>query len=241
MISEATTIHDIATAFPEAARVFDRAGIDYGCGVVQTLREACQAANLEVEAVIQQIKHLTDKAHETGTQPDWGSQSLHRIVTHVLDVHHKYLDEELPRLEKLMNKVYETHGKTYGELLRVHEVFFGLKDELESHLRKEEAMLFPYILRLEYAQHQGLPRPSCPFGTVANPIRVMLREHESAEDAMQAIRNETSDYTPPPDTCLGFKLLLHGLEALEHDLTRHLQLENQVLFPKAIELETHSE
>jgi len=237
MISEKTSVREIATLRPDAARLFYRAGIDYGCTAVETLAEACLAAGVDSGALLREIKELQDGRVSSEPEPDWTQGTVGGLVSHILDGHHSYLKEELPRLEKLMNKVYDTHGKNYPELLTVHEVFFGLKDELELHLRKEEAMLFPYLLMVETARLDGLPSPACPFGTVANPVRVMTREHDSAEECLQAIRTSTSDFTPPPGACLGFTLLLHGLRQLEADLQKHIRLENEGLFVKALQLE----
>ncbi len=237
MITEETSVREIATLFPDASRLFDRAGIEYGCTTVQTLRDACSAVGADSRALLREIQELQEGWVPSEAERDWARETISALVSHVLETHHSYLKEELPRLEKLMNKVYETHGKTYRELLKVHEVFFALKDELELHLRKEEVMLFPYLLAIERARFNGLPFPACPFGTVANPVRVMLREHESAEDCLRAIRSSTSDFTPPESACLGFTLLLHGLRQLEADLHRHIRLENEVLFVKALELE----
>jgi len=237
MISEKTSVREIATLFPDAARLFDRAGIEYGCTTVETLGEACSAAGADSGEILGQIEELQEAGAPDDPGQDWTQETISGLVSHVLDAHHAYLKEELPRLEKLMNKVYETHGKTYPELLQVHEVFFGLKDELELHLRKEETMLFPYLLATEAARLSGRPLPACPFGTVANPVRVMIREHDSAEDYLQSIRARTSDFTPPEGACLGFTLLLHGLRQLETELRNHIRLENEVLFTKALELE----
>jgi len=237
MISEKTSVRDIATLFPDAARLFHRSGIDYGCNALETIEEACSAAGADCRALLQQIEELQDAAASGDARRDWAQESVAELVSHIVDAHHAYLKEELPRLEKLMNKVYETHGKNYPELLKVHEIFFGLKDELELHLRKEEVMLFPYLLTVETARLDRLPFPPCPFGTVANPVRVMMKEHDSAEDCLQAIRTSTSDFTPPAGACLGFTLLLHGLRQLEADLDEHIRLENEVLFVKALQME----
>lgn len=237
MISEETSVREIASLFPEAARLFYRAGIDYGCTSVETLSEACSAAGVDAAAMLRQIEELRSGDAPSEPQTDWDRETVSELVSHILQIHHAYLKEELPRLEKLMNKVYDTHGKTYRELLKVHEIFFTLKDELELHLRKEEVMLFPYLVHAESARFKGLPYPACPFGTVANPVRVMIREHESAQDLLHGIRATTSDFTPPSGACLGFALLLHGLRQLEADFAEHIRLENEVLFVKAMELE----
>jgi regulator of cell morphogenesis and NO signaling len=237
MISEKTSVREIATLFPDVARLFDRVGIEYGCTTVATLGEACSTVGADSRALLRQIEELQKGGASSEPERDWARETVSGLVSHILQAHHAYLKEELPRLEKLMNKVYETHGKDYPELLRVHEIFFGLKDELELHLRKEEAMLFPYLLAVETAKLGRLPFPACPFGTVANPVRVMMREHDSAEDCLQAIRTSTSDFSAPPGACLGFTLLLHGLRKLEADLQEHIRLENEVLFVKALQLE----
>jgi regulator of cell morphogenesis and NO signaling len=241
MISEKMTVREIASLFPDSARLFDRAGIDYGCTMVQTLEEACLAAGVDFRVILRQIEELQNGRVSGGAGRDWSRETVRNLISHILETHHAYLKEELPRLDKLMNKVYDTHGSNYPELLRVHTVFFALRDELELHLHKEETMLFPYLLTLESATIDRLPSPACPFGTVANPVRMMRKEHDSAEDGLQAIRTTTSDFTPPTGACLGFTLLLHGLRHLEADLQAHIRLENDVLFVKALEMEEAGE
>ncbi len=241
MISENTSVREIARLFPDAARLFDRAGIDYSCTTVETLAAACSAAGADPRAILKQIEDLKDGCASRQPNRDWARESVSTLVFHILDSHHAYLKGELPRLEKLLNKVYETHGRNYPELLEVHTIFFDLKDELELHLRKEEGMLFPYLVGADTAQLECRPFPTCPFGTVANPVRVMMREHDAAEDLLQSIRASTSDFTAPDGACLGFTLLLHGLRQLEADLREHIRLENEVLFVKALEMEAVKE
>ncbi len=236
MISEKTSVREIATRFPDAARLFHRAGIEYSCMTEKTLGEACSDAGVDSRTLLGQIEELP-QVRVSSAQRNWEQETVSALVSHILEAHHAYLKEELPRLEKLMNTVYDTHGKSYRELLKVHQIFFGLKDELELHLRMEEALLFPYLLAVETATLARSPFPACPFGTVANPVRVMMKEHDSAEDCLHAIRTSTSDFTAPPQACLGFTLLLHGLRQLEADLREHIRLENEVLFVKALQME----
>ncbi len=238
MISEKTSVREIATRFPDAARLFHRAGIECSCMTEKALGEACSDAGVDSQALLKQIEELRRGGVPSEPQRNWEQETVSALVFHILEAHHAYLREELPRLEKLMNAVYDTHGKSYRELLTVHQVFFGLKDELELHLRKEEVLLFPYLLAVETAMLARSPFPACPFGTVANPVRVMMKEHDSAEDCLHAIRTSTSDFTAPPQACLGFTLLLHGLRQLEADLREHIRLENDVLFVKALQMES---
>jgi len=232
-ITEVTSIREIASAFSGATRVFDRLGIEWGCSVTHSLLEACEKAGLAVDEALRQLR-LAQAGTPGPTGRDWDRSSATELVSHILDVHHAYLKEELPRLEKLMRRVYEKHGPEHPELLKVQDVFFSLKDELELHVQKEEIMLFPYIVSLE---SPAATARHCPFGSVENPIRVMTAEHHAATEALISLRAHTSDYTAPETACLGFKLLLQGLQELEADLTRHIELENEALFPKALLLE----
>ena len=232
-ITEGTSIREIASALAGATRVFDRLGIEWGCSATHSLREACDRIELDVDEALRELRLIENKAPVAeGTY--WRQASATDLISHILDVHHAYLKEELPRLEKLMHRVYEKHGPEHPELLKVQEVFFSLKGELEQHLYKEEMMLFPYIVRLETSEGASL---HCPFGTVENPIRVMMSEHQGAVEALISLRAHTSDYTAPDTACLGFKLLLEGLKELEADLTRHIELEEGALFTRATLLE----
>ncbi len=169
---------------------------------------------------------------------DWNAASLQELIDHIVGTHHAYLRRELGPLGERLDKVYRKYNEKYGPTLPgLPEVFAGLRLELEMHTRKEEMILFPAIAANESAALTGSPLPDTPFGSVGNPIRVMEAEHESAGQALAAIRSITSGYALPEYACITYKSLMAGLQELEQDLHMHIHLENNILFPRAIALE----
>jgi len=158
---------------------------------------------------------------------------LTELADHIEQVHHTYLKAELPRLDAMTEKVLEVHGESDPRLADVRRAFVGLHQELSSHLMKEEQILFPMIRQLESSSH--VPAFHC--GSVANPIRQMEYEHDSAGKALAVMRASTDDYRPPEWACNTYRAMLDGLKQLEWDLHQHIHKENNVLFPKAIRRE----
>lgn len=161
-------------------------------------------------------------------------QSVSEMVQHILDTHHKYLREALPRLTRLGEESTQGHGDT---LVQVRKTFENLRAELESHMWKEEMVLFPLVLGLDAARMNGRPAPPAHCGSIRNPIRVMEQEHTTATEALAELRRLTDSYTPPGDASDSHRALYAGLAGLEADLRRHIDLENDLLFPTAVELE----
>lgn len=216
---------------PSRARVFERLGIDFCCGGKRPLSEACKQKNIEYDAVIDAL--AADEATPPEAARDWSSASPTELCDHIEQTHHAYLKQELPRLETLTARVAARHGDTRPALREVHAVFMALKTEMESHMMKEERVLFSLCRRLDVAEE--LPTMHC--GSVGNPIEVMMREHEDAGDALARIRALTNDFTCPPDACNTFRAMYDGLHQLEQDMHQHVHKENNILFPKAIRLE----
>jgi regulator of cell morphogenesis and NO signaling len=154
-----------------------------------------------------------------------------------MNTHHKYTREQIARLGPLFAKVCSVHGANHPELLELRDVFSGLTQELTVHLMKEEMVLFPYIVRMEEAVMEKAPILPAPFGTVQNPVAMMEHEHDSAGNALRAMREISRGYTTPPDACASFETLYKALAELEADLHQHIHLENNILFPRAIEME----
>jgi regulator of cell morphogenesis and NO signaling len=230
------TVRELATANPAAVRVFEKYRIDYCCGGYRPLAEACGERGISTDAVLAELAALTPSG-EPGR--DWSSAGLAELVAHIVSRHHGYLKQELPALEAAMEKVVAKHGPKYPDMLpRMAQVFAGLKAELELHLHKEEAVLFPAILELEAAEAARRAAVLPPFGTVRNPIRMMEHEHDSAGQALAALRSLSHDYAVPDDACPTFRGLFHRLEEMERDLHTHIHLENNILFPRAAALET---
>jgi regulator of cell morphogenesis and NO signaling len=231
------TVRQLATEVPNATRIFEKFGIDYCCGGGKSLEAACAQANLPLNEVLQSLQQGTAPAAGVGNLPDFNQASLSELVAHIVNTHHAYVKQEIPRLQKLLAKVVSVHGQNHPELFDMQHVFGGLAAELTSHMMKEEMVLFPYVNSLEQAVDSGRPSPRSPFGTVANPVQMMEMEHESAGNALKQLRNLSSDYTPPQDACFSYNTLFSALGEFETDLHQHIHLENNILFPRAIAME----
>ncbi len=221
---------------PVAAAVLERAGIDYCCGGNRTLADACREKGIDPAALLGEVAAEEKNADElqSDIRIDWLNRSLSELCDHIEQTHHAYLKNELPRLTGLIAKVVAAHGQRRPALSEVQQVFAALRAELEPHMMKEERILFPAIRQLEQASEQSV---SFPFGAMANPIRVMEHEHDVAGDALKQLRTLTEGFTPPPNACNTYRVMLDSLKRLEADLHQHIHEENNILFPRAMELE----
>jgi regulator of cell morphogenesis and NO signaling len=235
MTTTAQTVREIALEQPTAIRVFEQFGIDYCCGGRKPLSEACIAGNLEIDVVIAALL-----AAENGTVTEvenWTESTLERLSTHIVAKHHAYVKRELPRLAQLAQKIVNRHGSTKLELPIIASTLAQLDEELTQHLAKEETVLFPYIAGLEQSVSLGAPKPRSCFGAVANPIAMMTQEHDAAGSLLAEIHRLSGNFTTPQDACPTFHAFYNGLRDFEQDLHQHIHLENNILFPRAIELE----
>jgi regulator of cell morphogenesis and NO signaling len=229
------TVREIALSQPSSMRVFEQFGIDYCCGGQKPLAVACSEQDVEVGAV---LAALASAASEPGPElTDWSNAPLEDLIHHILAQHHEYVKTELPRLDALAQKVVAQHYTRHAELLNIHLALQKLEQELTPHLMKEEQVLFPYIVNLEHALAVGGAKPQGCFGMVANPIHMMMQEHDGAGELLAELRQLSGHYTPPEDACATFHALYAGLKEFEQDLHRHIHLENNILFPRAIALE----
>lgn len=226
-----TTVGQLVVARPERARVLERFGIDYCCGGKKPLEDACRDRGVCFEEVVQAIE--TEDRREPADERDWSQAGLTELADHIVERHHGYLRQELPRLEALIEKVCDVHGERRPALRKLREVLHRFRGELEAHMFKEEQILFPMCRQLDAAG--SLPQFHC--GSVQNPIRVMFEEHDDAGTALLQMYSLTDGYTPPADACNTYRAMLSGLAELQADMHQHVHLENNVLFPRAIEAE----
>ena len=195
-IASTNTVGEIAAENPNATREFEKLGIDYCCGGSRTLGEACAEAKISVDETLERLQKSMAARPSTDGQ-NWQDQPLADLIAYITSTHHAFVREESPRIETLTAKVVSVHGKNHPELLQVQETFAGLAEELRVHLMKEEQVLFPYIFRMEESVLAGEPAPPAMFGTVVNPVRMMMQEHDGAGDALRSLRSVTNNYTVP--------------------------------------------
>ncbi len=226
------SVGDFVRQKPTRARVFESLKIDYCCGGKVSLKRACEKRGIEVEEVLQAITSI-DLQSNADTLVDVDAMNLTELADHIEATHHTYLREELPRLDFMTEKVSRVHGDKDQWLHQMREAFVALKAELEPHMIKEENVLFPIVRQLEASD----VRHGFDCGSVANPIRQMEHEHDQAGNALVTLSESTDGYAPPEWACNTYRAMLDSLARLQRDMHQHIHKENNVLFPKAIELE----
>ncbi len=231
-IDPSALLGDLVVDDPRRSRVLDQFGLDYCCGGQRSLADACTVAGVSVADVAAALD-LPDRE----PAPAWQSFEVADLARHVVDRHHAYLWEEMPRVRELVEKVATVHGERHQELAQVRGSYLAIVADLGPHLTKEERVLFPAIGEIADATRSGT-RPSFPFGTLAKPIERMLREHDIVGDLFARIREITNDYAMPEDGCGSYQAMLSGLEEMEQDTHEHIHKENNVLFPRVLELES---
>lgn len=227
-----TTVGNFVRDNPDRARVFESLSIDYCCGGKVPLDQACQKQGLDVTEVLQRLEQC-DQSGFSEPLIDADSMTLTELANHIEATHHAYLKEELPRLDFMTEKVARVHGEHEPRLAQTRQAFLALKAELEPHMMKEERILFPIIRQLDQAK--GPLQFHC--GSVANPIRQMEHEHDQAGNALAILSESTDRYMPPDWACNTYRAMLDSLAKLEKDMHQHVHKENNVLFPKAIQME----
>lgn len=228
-VTTTALLGDLVTEDPRRAHVLEELGIDYCCNGQRPLEEAAHAAGLEAADVAARLDLPEHTPTPTATDPRDNAALAHEIV----DTHHAYLWEEMPRLQALVDKVHGVHGNRHPEMARVKEAYTAAVADLDPHMTREERVLFPAISKLERAQAPV----SFPFGSLATPIEQMLAEHDVVGELFKEIRALTGGYTPPEDSCGSYRAMMAGLEEMELDLHQHIHKENNILFPRVLEME----
>ena len=218
------TVGEIVAESPTLARVFQSFKIDFCCQGGRTLREACELKGIAAESVMEQLEAGMLEKGDTSENP--ALLPPVELIEHIVSTHHAYLRSELPRLHAMTERVARVHGGHTPSLVEVHEIFTEMAAELDSHLMKEEGILFPAIVEMVENGATALP--------MDGPIACMLHEHDDAGSALSRLRALTNGFTPPPEACNTYRALFAGLLELEDDLHRHIHLENSVLFPAAL-------
>jgi regulator of cell morphogenesis and NO signaling len=230
------TVREIALTQPTSIRVFEKLGIEYCCGGRKPLAEACAVKDINVETVIAALEAAA--RNENAGAKDWTKESLANLTKHIVATHHAYCKEELPRLSGLAAKVTNVHGGTNPELGMIQTKLAQLADEFTDHLAEEEVVVFPMIVKLEGTKTNAGRKVAESQISIGNPVSLLIEEHDNAGVLLAEIRSLSRNFTVPEYACTTYLAFFDGLRDFEHDLHRHVHLENNILFPRAIELES---
>ena len=236
MSTATQSIREIVARQPSAARVLCRFDIDLCLQADLSLEGACRELQLSVDQVLEKLADA--EAQECGgAAPDFATLSLGRLVQHIVRVHHHCVRQELPRLAEMASRVATKRGDRAPELARVAELIEALRGEMYSHIQKEEQVLFPFISQMDQESIVAYPPAHACFRSVAHPIFIMEQEHESAARIVDELIRVTGHFETPSWACATHIALLSGLREFEADFRQHVHVENDVLFPRALELE----
>lgn len=219
----------------KAADVFSKHGIDFCCGGKIGLEQACSESGSDINTVVLELNELENKVGAGNF--DFDSWELSFLIDFIINTHHNYIRKAVPEILPLAQKVAEVHGEIHPEVIKINELFNALAEELLSHMEKEEQILFPIIKKMTDPTTSQEEIDNFHCGSVDGPISVMEAEHDNAGDILKEISNLSSDYTLPEGACNTFRVLYGKLNEFENDLHRHIHLENNILFPKSLQLE----
>lgn len=229
------TIGEIVTSDFRKAEIFKKYGLDFCCGGKKTLTQACKTKGLDVVQIEKELKDVD--VHPATSSQDYNNWDIGFLADYILNTHHKYVKQAIPIIYEYTQKVANVHGARHPETIAIAQKFLLVTDELNRHMCKEEDILFPYIKHLAIAKFNQMKIEPSPFGTVENPINMMEHEHDAVGKLIAEINELSNHYTPPADACTTFRLSYEKLKEFENDLHQHIHLENNILFPKAIEFE----
>jgi len=232
VITSETPVRDIAVGIPTAIPLLERIGIDYCCHGQHTLTEACTKKNIALAPVLEELEKLQPQSADPA-ESRWAQAPLKELSEHIVKRHHAYTREQLDLIDGLMAKVENRHGAQHVEVFQIGKVVAVFGSELRHHAECEENNLFPYIAALGSHQKPELPAPA--KGSLNMPIARMMTDHDKTAEELKTLRTLTDDFTPPAEACPTWRALYRAMEELESDLHQHIHLENNILFPRALE------
>ena len=232
---EQITIGEYVAKDFRTAALFSKYGIDFCCNGNRSIEEACQKKAVTADVLLQEIETVLSSKSDSGI--DYNAWPIDLLADYIEKTHHRYVSEKTPILLQFLDKLSRVHGAKHPELLLINELFKGCAGELAQHMKKEELILFPFIKKMVHATLSDELIELPHFETIQNPIAMMMHEHDAEGVRFRKIAELTNNYTPPADGCNTYKVTYAMIEEFEQDLHKHIHLENNILFPKAAQLE----
>lgn len=229
------TLAQLVKTNHKAGTVFEKYHLDFCCKGKRTLEQACTEQQLPLTEVVTELETVFSK-EDSPVGPDFENIKLTDLCDYIINTHHSYVKNEMPQIYAWLEKIASKHGERHPELYKIAEMFASVKEEMELHMKKEEMVLFPRIKELEKLADAESPNLQISITYMQSPITIMEQEHDHAGTMLNEIRILSNDYTPPMDACTTYQLSFAAIKAFELDLHQHVHLENNILFPKSIEL-----
>ncbi|MEO6830869.1 MAG: iron-sulfur cluster repair di-iron protein [Chitinophagaceae bacterium] len=234
-LNQQKTIGSMVAENYKAASIFRKYGIDFCCQGGRSLEEACREKAINHEVVAQELKSAASDG--TSDSIDYRSWPLDLLADYIEKTHHRYVTDKSPEIRAYLLKINKVHGGRHPELAEIEQLFLDSSEELLQHMQKEETVIFPYIRQMVEAERKDQPLPTASFGSIEGPINMMMEEHLHEGKRLARIAELSNGYTTPADGCNTYKVAFAMVEEFEKDLHKHIHLENNILFPKSIELE----
>lgn len=234
-IQENNIIGELVANDYRTASVFKKYGVDFCCQGNRTIADACMAKKVDPKSVITDLNQINQEQVSAST--DYKSWPIDLLTDYIEKKHHRYVENKTQEIKPYLDKICSVHGEHHPELFEIRDQFIASAGELAAHMKKEEFILFPFIRKLAKARQENMLIDAPSFGTVQNPIAMMHEEHNIEGDRFRKIEELSNHYTPPNDACNTYRVTLALLHEFEQDLHLHIHLENNILFPKAIEME----
>ncbi|MDH5380181.1 MAG: iron-sulfur cluster repair di-iron protein [Cyclobacteriaceae bacterium] len=234
-ITKENIIAELVANDYRTATVFKKYNIDFCCNGNRTLNEACEKKRIDVAKVINDLGEVAQQQADDGT--DYKSWPIDLLVDYIEKKHHRYVTNKIEEIKPFLSKVVKVHGEHHPELETINDLFLASSEDLLAHMQKEEVVLFPFIRKMVEAKEQGKKLENPHFGTVENPVSMMKVEHETEGDRFAKIASLSNNYTPPADACTTYRVTFSMLKEFEDDLHKHIHLENNIVFPKAMAME----
>lgn len=234
MLTKEKTIGELVAEDFRAAQVFRKYKIDFCCKGNRSIQEACENKKFTAEQIYADLEQISA---EKSDNTDFNSWPLDLLADYVEKTHHRYVEENSAVLIQYLNKLCKVHGDRHPVLFEISKEFNESAQELAAHMKKEELILFPFIRKMVAAKQTGAALDTPHFGTVESPVAMMKHEHTVEGERFVKIAELTNGYQYPEDACGTYQVTFRMLEDFENDLHKHIHLENNILFPKAIALE----
>lgn len=234
-ISKESNIAKIVAENYRFASVFKSAGIDFCCNGNRSIAEACEDMNIDTQNLLNKLTEAATQSVDSNV--DYRSWPLDLLADYIEKTHHRYVEQRAVEITPFLEKVARVHGGNHPELLEIEQLFHESVGELTAHMKKEELMLFPFIRKMVKSELSNDDLPQSVFGSVKNPIASMMEEHDNEGERFRQISALSDNYTPPADGCNTYRVTFAMLKEFEDDLHKHIHLENNILFPAAMEME----